>query len=267
MEETEYRAADGLNYSNFKHLRVSPLHYQHRLNEPKKDMPAWAMGRLIHALVFEPFTFDEAFMVWEGRKDKRTKAYKEALEEAAGRDIVSPSQHEQGLAVANRIVNHPTMKALLSRPDVRCERALFWNEDPVGLCKGKPDLYVVQGDTHLLLDLKTFNTTDAHAVQSAAFKFGWHLQVAHYLAGIAANYSPPANVEAYMLVAEQEAPHDVRCFKWDELSLELANNERDRLLALLASCRESGQWPGRGEYADLTPPRWLVNTTPDLIGE
>lgn len=264
MDEKEYRAADGLNYSNFKHLRVSPLHYQHRLHEPKKDIPAWAMGRLIHTLVFEPFTFDKAFMVWEGRKDARTKAYKAALEEAEGRDIVSPSQHEQGVAVADHIVNHPTMKALLSRPDVQCEVPLFWHEDPVGACKGKPDLYVVAGDTHLLLDLKTFNTTDHHSVRAAAFKYGWHLQVAHYLAGIAHNHGAPTKVEAYLLVAEQDAPHDVTCFQWDDLSLELARNERSRLLRLLAQCRESNHWPGRGEYGELSPPAWLLNTTPDL---
>lgn len=266
MEETEYRAAEGLNYSNFKHLRVSPLHYQHKLTEPTKDMPAWAMGRLIHALVFEPFTFDHAFMVWEGRKDKRTAAYKEALEEAMGRDIISAAQHEQGAAVAARIIAHPTMAALLSRTDVQCEVPLFWDEDPVGLCKGKPDLFLVDGDTHLLLDLKTFNTTDAHAVQAAAFRFGWHLQAAHYLAGMAATYGTPTKVEAYMLIAEQEAPHDVRLFTWDRLSLRLANDERDRLLALLATCKESGQWPGRGEYGDITPPRLLLNTH-DLIGD
>ena len=264
MKEEDYRSAPGLNYSNLKHLRTSPLHYQHQLDAPKKDMPAWVMGRLIHCLVFEPLQFEDQYHVWEGRKDRRTKAYQAALEEAEGREVVSPDQQEQAFRVASRIKNHPTMSALLARPDVQCEVPLFWEDAAVGACKGKPDLFVVAGDTHLLLDLKTFNTTDPHQVQSAAFRFGWHLQVAHYLSGMAHLHGTPKNVEAYLLVAEQDAPHDVTCFQWDELSLDLAEQERRQLLNTLGFCQTTGKWPGRGDFAELTPPRWLLNQHPTL---
>tara|TARA_R110000751_G_scaffold37461_2_gene90825 strand:+ start:425 stop:1225 length:801 start_codon:yes stop_codon:yes gene_type:complete len=257
-EEKEYRAAPGLNYSNFKHIGKSPLHYQHQLTAPHKDLPAWVMGRLIHLLTFEPFQFEAAYMVWDGRKDKRTKAYKEALEEAAGREVVTPAEHERALVVAKRITAHPTMRALLARPDVQCEKPLFWDEAPVGPCKGKPDLYVVEGGHHLMMDLKTFNSTDGHQLQMAAFKFGWHLQMAHYLSGLAHIHGIPTKVEAYLFVAEQEAPHDVRCFKWSNESLELAFNERQRLLDLLAECTKTNTWPGRGDFGELSPPRWLT---------
>lgn len=262
--EKAYRAADGLNYSTLKHLRQSPLHYQYQLEAPRKDMPAWVMGRLIHLLTFEPFAFEDTYFVWEGRKDKRTKAYQAAVAEADGREVVSPDQHEQALRVAARITNHPTMRALLSRPDVQCEKPLFWELDGRA-CKGKPDLYVVgdheDGKTrrHLLLDLKTFNTTDAHQVRSTAFRYGWHLQVAHYLSGIAALHGEPTEVEAYLLVAEQDSPHDVRCFQWDDLSLELAQKEHRDLLDLLAQCEKTNHWPGRGDFGELSPPAWLLS--------
>ena len=264
-EEQKYRAAPGLNYSNFKHIGKSPLHYQYQLTAPKKDMPAWVMGRLIHLLTFEPFEFEASYMVWEGRKDKRTKAFQAAIEEADGREVVTPAEHERALAVAKRITAHPTMSALLARPDVQCEQPLYWEEDPVGPCKGKPDLYVVEGSHHLMLDLKTFNTTDSHQVQMSAFKYGWHLQMAHYLSGLSHIHGIPTKVNAYLFVAEQDEPFDVRCFKWSNDSLELAFNERERLLAILADCTKHNIWPGRGVFGELSPPRWLTTNNQDVI--
>ena len=267
MDDSQYRAADGLNYSTIKHLRKSPLHYQHELHAPRKDSAAWMMGRLIHTLTFEPFTFDERYMVWEGRKDKRTKAYKEALETAAGREVITPAEHEQGLAAASAIIAHPTVAGWLEHPGCKAEEPLFWNEGTSihkYAMKAKPDLAVIDGKHHVLVDLKTFTTTDAHTITRTAFTAGWHLQTAHYLAGLAGVYGEPNTREAYLLIAEQNAPHDVTLFRWDEMSLELAEIERDRLLRLLRKCETEQVWPGRGLEQTITPPAWLVSQYPEM---
>jgi len=264
MNDNEYRDAPGINYSSFKHLRASPLHYQHKLAEPRKDMPAWMMGRLIHTLTFEPFTFGDRYLVWEGRKDKRTKAYQAVLEEAGNREVITPAEHEQGLACARAISEHPTVSGWLSDSTVMTERPLFWEDALCGTMKAKPDLAIVRGDHHVLVDLKTFTTTDPHTITRTAFQAGWHLQAAHYLAGLAGVFGAPRTVEAYLLIAEQSAPHDVTLFKWDELSLEVAELERSRLLKLYQTCTNENLWPGRGLHNTITPPAWLLSQHPEM---
>ena len=258
-EERDYRAAPGVNYSNLKHMRKSAAHYRQNLLAPPKDNPAWARGRLIHCLTLEPFSFDDDFFVYEGRRDKRTKAYQAALEEAAGRDVVTPAEHELALEVAKAATAHPTLAAMLAQDDAQVERPLFWEEAPVGTCKGKPDVYVVTEDKHVLLDLKTFPTTDEHTVSRAAALGGWHLQVAHYLAGLEATYGKPQSVEAHLLVAEVEAPFDVRCFTWGEDSIEAAKVERLDLLDRLADALKTDTWPGRPAFATLDLPAWYLS--------
>ena len=60
MSDRDYRALEAVNYSTLKHIRKSPKHYLHALENPDTSTN-YSMLRAIHALVLEPFSFDRRF--------------------------------------------------------------------------------------------------------------------------------------------------------------------------------------------------------------
>jgi len=100
MTDAQYRAYPAVNYSKLKHMAKSPLHYRHNSEHPAADNAAFRLGRATHCLVLEPFTFDQQFAVYEGKRDKRQKAYKAFLETVGDRDVLSPQEHELVVAMA-----------------------------------------------------------------------------------------------------------------------------------------------------------------------
>jgi hypothetical protein len=110
VNDAEYRALDAVNYSTLKHIRKSPKHYKHALEHPDTSTN-YSMLRAIHALVLEPFAFDEAFVVWEGRRDKRNKDYAAFLELHAGKDVLTPDEFSQGHGHQRGLPGQPLRRA------------------------------------------------------------------------------------------------------------------------------------------------------------
>lgn len=254
MNEAEYRAHPAVNYSTLKHMRKSPLHYRHAVDNPEDSGNEYAMLRAVHALVLEPMTAHETIAVWDGRRDKRDKAYCAFLDANAGKDILNPTEHAQALAVSAAYNRNSTVQWLLSLPGTRCEQPHVWTHQCANLelaFKGKPDILHYSAEHGLIVaDLKTCGDTDARLVASMARKYGWLLQLAHYtlLAFDLWQLGPTTTpVQWLTITAEDKAPFDCTALSWDAGSIIAAMQEHAALVAQLERCLLTDQWPGRGE--------------------
>lgn len=259
MPETDYRKARGVNYSALKHLRKSPLHYKHAVENPEDSGQDYAMLRHVHALVLEPMTAHEQSVVWDGRRDTRNKDYAAFLEANKGKNILTPSEDAQAASIADAYNGNGVLRWLLAISGTNCETPWFWmhlvGEEKL-LLKGRPDIIHYSVDHGLIVaDLKTFGDTSAPLIASAARKHGWLLQLAHYTLLAADLYSVDLRqvpVRWFTVVAEDKAPYDCTAIEWDNATKAGALAEHQRLLEVLVDCQTTGRWPGRGELQVAT---------------
>ena len=259
MKDAEYRALDAVNYSTLKHIRKSPKHYKHALDNPDTSTN-YSMLRAIHALVLEPFTFDEAFVVWDGRRDKRNKDYAAFLEANAGKDVLTPDELAKATAISESYRASPFVERLLAHPGTQYEVPMVWTDHESQLnCKGKPDIVCVrdEGDglvTLVVADLKTFFTTEARQIVRQAHQFGWLLQLALYTRGAMEHFgllerfqAGQVGIEWWTIICEEDAPHDCSAFAWTQAEQGRAQAQLSVMLQTLQVCRETDYWPGRGQ--------------------
>jgi len=264
MNDAEYRKLDAINYSSLKHIRKSPKHYRHHIDNPEPENHSkYAELRAVHALLLEPFDFDENFAVYDGRRDSRVKEYKDFLATVNARTVITPAERDRAQRVADAFRSNPQVESLLSDEGTHYEVAMVWDDPETGLkCKGKADVInrrrLEDGRFNLVIgDVKTFYSTDAATVARHARQNGWYEQLAHYTRGalieIERDFGVPADqVQVFWLsiIAEQSAPHDVTVIEWGARTMAAAQAELSRWLRLVADCTASGEWPGRGEYVE-----------------
>ena len=254
MTEVEYRRAKGINKSTLWELRKSPAHYQWALKHQQEDTPALRLGRAIHSAILtpKPFTMDFAELPdW----DLRTKSGKEARDQfmAALPDGVTPMKRDEMqtvYAMRKSFRGSSEAKALIKHS--RREKPLFWTDKETGLlCKCRVDSV----SSSAAVDIKTATDGSARAFQRDAIKYGYHVQAAHYLAGIEAELG--WRPEWYFIVIEKTEPFAVHIFKAGADFLEYGAYERGRLLEELKRCMDAGSWPSY-QTEELNAPSWAL---------
>lgn len=268
MNDAEYRAIKAVNYSSLKLIRKSPKHYKYNLDNPEPENPSkYAELRAIHALLLEPFIFEEQFAVYDGRRDKRVKEYQDFLATVGDRTVITPAERDAAQVVADAFRAHSGVEDLLAQPTTDYEVAMVWKDPVTGIeCKGKADILGIEifdatdslpkHARLLVADLKSFYTTQPAAVARHGKQNGWFEQLAHYtrgaLAKIEAEHGIPSGcVEVIWqsIIAEQKAPHDVVIIEWGFKVQAESQIRLSEWLGTLKECLESDVWPGRGDYA------------------
>jgi hypothetical protein len=215
-----------------------------------------ALGRVTHTLAFEPAKFSDEYVIWEDG-DRRGNAWKEFKELHAGQIIFKPAEIDIAVQISDAVRRHPLVQPYLVGGIY--EQGIFWTDADTGLlCKAKPDW--MQPARRVLVDLKTAKSIHARKFGAQAAKLGYHLQLAHYRAGIEAALGwKPAKV--VIIAVESEAPYDVAVFEIDRETLMLADMEVKELLLQLKACRTADSWPGRYiEEQALQLPAWVYGS-------
>ena len=252
MPDPQYRSADGLNWSALKHIGKSPKHYQHQLGALYSDSASFRLGRATHAAILEPHRFQSDWVIYPGRR--AGKAWQAFHEEHAGREILNETEHRTAQAMAAAVQAHAPCAERLQ--EGWAERSIFWDEDipcfaePVTM-KARLDWVYRDGESWVLLDVKTARDISARGFGSAAGRYLYHGQVAHYLTGLQ-HIVGDAPVRAELLVVETEAPHDCGIYRLDDSAIECGMLRRISLLARLGKCMTEDHWPGM-----LEQPQWL----------
>lgn len=262
MTEAEYRADPGVNKSTLWEMRKSPMHYKWALEHPTEDTPALKMGRAIHMAVLQPEEFCRHYAVIPEGIDRRTKAGKEewtAFVEAhlkdPEREMLTAEENREVLAIANAV--REQHRELLD--GCQTEVPLFWDDPRTGIrCKCRIDAMKEEENRFVLIDLKTTADASTRAFTRGAITYGYHVQAAHYIDGVKANWlNHGKEIVWYFLAVEKKEPYATNLIAADE---SLIDEGRFRLIGLmdrLDVCLKSGEWPGYGESVMMLP-AWAV---------
>jgi len=265
-----YQALDGVNWSTLGKMRASPAHYLYATTAHREPSSAQATGSAVHTLVLEPAEFASRYAVYDGEGTRASKEYRAfAAECGEGVTIIKRAEMDEVQAMADAIDQHPAAGTLFTSG--WAEQSFQWVDSATGIeCKGRTDWLcadgIVSGDAGqpdrqrvMLVDLKTSRSTDAREFGRDAARYGYHLQMAHYVAGLRANGLEVSQV--LVVVVETEAPWDVCVYEVTDDQLAVASAEVAALLARVAECRASGEWPGRSsEITPLDLPAWVMGS-------
>lgn len=258
MSFEEYAALPGVNFSTLKDMGASPLHYHHRLTEPREDTPRMSMGRAVHTAVLEPDRFALEYAVWSGPR-RAGKEYEAFVAANPGRTILRVDEYERCLAMRDAVRGNRDARKLLRRG--KPEVVLKWVDPWTRLrCKARLDWL----DRGALTDLKTTADIDAHDFGRLAGRMAYHGQLAFYRSGLDALDHPAAPVR--ILAVEADPPHDVGVFRLPDEVLDAGRDMVDELLAKVRKHRNARRWPGRyqGEQLLELPP-WMLTDSDDEL--
>lgn len=246
----EYRGARGVNWSNLKHMRQSPLHYRHAVYNPSEDTARFGIGRAIHAAILQPDTLASEFAVFDG-KARKGKAWDEFEAEHAGKTILKRDEMDGVMAVAQSVRKHSAAMAQLSLSAALIERPITWTDPVTGLtCKALPDAV-----SSTVVDLKSTQSVEERIFRAQAARLGYFGQLAFYRRGYLA--LTKLILPCAIVAVEVNPPHDVGVFVVDDDSLRVADDEISRLLGKVAECTKTGEWPGRYPTArKIELPAW-----------
>ena len=245
-DQAAYFKLPAVNASSLKHMAVSPKHYAHALTHPKPDTPAMAKGRAIHCACLEPDEFPRRYWVWRGsRTTADWREFKATVPD--GVEVLTGDEYDDVLATRDAVRSHPVAARYLRRGEA--EKVLEWTDKETRLrCKARLDWVTPLGRSRyarVIVDLKTSRDISEHSFERTTHDLLYHVSAAHYVAGMEATSRARKPYRFVFVAVESSAPHDVRVGEISEDALYAGEQERRRLLELVASCTRSGKWPGR----------------------
>lgn len=193
ISNEDYHRGPGTSSSNLKVLlEQSPEHLYYQRSHPKGATENMALGTAVHSLVLEPDKFAEDISVMP-KMDRRTKigkaAYAEFMESSEGKTVINENQHEQALAMAERVREHPIAGLLVQ--DLIVESSIFWWYKSMDvyddthykeLVKIRPDGICKNYDA--IIDLKTTKDGSYTGFIKSIQNYYYHLSAAMYLEGV-----------------------------------------------------------------------------------
>jgi len=247
----EYEQIEALNWSSLKEMAASPLHYQWRVEHPRRDTPAFALGRAVHCAILEPDAFDERYFVPEALQCvASTKAG--LLQRQAGTVLVC----------VESVARHAEASAALE--GTHREVACTWTDPETGTaCKGRLDA-VARGR---MVDMKTTGRGLATFPRDAA-NYLYHGQLAWYIDGAIAAGLCDRDAAVQIVAVETCEPYDAALFTLPPYVVEAGRRLCRRLLSEWVECRAAGIWPGRYPSATaLHLPDWAPGMRDDEGGD
>lgn len=230
--------------------------HERRHGQPRKKV--WDFGTAAHAMVLG--TGPELVVV-EAENWRTTAAQSERDDAYLDGSIpLLPHEHEQILAMAAALREHPVAGWLFQPGHGLPEQSLFWRDTPTGVMRrARLDWMPVIGDTRLIVpDYKTAKAVDSDALSRSMNSYGYHMQAAAYVDGITALGidAAPAFVNVYQAKA---APYLVHVVEVDAMALTIGRDLNRRALDTYAECTAAGHWPGYPDIDLLGLPAWVEN--------
>jgi hypothetical protein len=195
--------------------------------------------------------------------DWRTKAAQEARKEAyaAGHVPVLTHEHQQVVAMADAIRQHPVASALFNPERGKPEQSLFAVDKWHGVMRRArldwlPDVH----DGRLIIpDYKTSISAEPRSIAKSVANYGYHQQAAWYL-DLARDLELADDAAAFVLVfQEKTAPYLITVVQPDAEALRVGRERNERALAIYAECAAADIWPGYSDDVEVVSlPTWAL---------
>lgn len=226
------RETDGrVHFSRLKLMQKSEAHYQANV---RKYSASFALGRATHSYLLEDPT---KLIVYEGKRDKRVKAYKEFMAAHAGKQIVSPSEMWDIKGMKMAIDRHPLAKRLLQG---HRENYMQWNIHG-HKAAGTPDVWRSNGD---VVELKTDDCTEPESFLRSAERYCYHAQLTWYAAGLLSQRLIDGIGDLSIVAVESSAPYCVTVVELDDDTIQAGIDLWRGWLEKLDTAEAVDHWPG-----------------------
>lgn len=215
------------------------------------------LGKAAHSLILEG---DESKIVVVDAEDWRTKAAKEARDEAraSGKVPMLPHQFATVKAMADAAktaINESEIAGILD--DGKPEQTIIAHHDGIWL-RGRLDWLTT--DRKIILDYKTVgrSANPESFLRSSVFSFGYDIQAAMYLL-LNKLSGGPEDAKFLWLVQETEEPYACSICGASPSLVESGNRKLASVMSMWKEAMLTGKWPGYGNrIAWLEAPAWEV---------
>jgi hypothetical protein len=227
---------------------------------PPDATDSMRLGSLAHAMLLEPRELENFAVIPDdvlavdknGVKSRKGKLWEAFVEHNAGKTLLKAEE----FAAAMRMIEAVKSKCGdWFNVNGLAEHEIRWTDEMSGLpCKAKIDYLLPRGQRPLILDFKTAKSSTPRSFRKAVKDYQYHLQEAHYTAGVQALYG---GIPRFLfVVVKSEPPHQCRVYEtpeaenaptWAAIAKDDAKFHRDVHLGELARCYKSGDWSDPGE--------------------
>jgi len=260
----EYAARhEFLRSSLLKQILVTPWHFQHSLQNPKKETVAMTKGTALHAALLEPESFQRRFAVVP-KIDRRVKDGKlrwQAFVEAnRGKTLIQTKDVKLIQILRRSISQNSRARALLTMPGTS-EASLYWTDVTTGVkLKARMDRLITE-PSRLLLEVKSTGNATKRQFQKKIIEYDYHFSLAMYREGLKSQFGeyPPV----VFLVIEDET-WQICLYSPDRKMLAEGHRRFRSALDTFAKCRGANQWPGyqpNSMIEEISLPRWASRAT------
>jgi hypothetical protein len=247
----DYNEIKAVNFSSLKYLHTSALLYKYRIDHPESRKKVFVEGGGIHCRTLEPDAFDDRYVVYPGKRDKRHKAYQEFLAEHEGAEVLSSAEMETAKRAGDAVLADPVASELLK--GCRHEEPLVWTDPETGLkCKGRVDAI----GPEYIVDLKSARNVEPQAFARSASSLLYHVQLSMYQTGAITLRKIDGTTLPYIIAVEKEPPFDVVTYQLKPEDLDAGRQLTVKLMRKLEACMAADYWPGVApglQLLDLPP--------------
>lgn len=276
-----YDAIQAVNYSRMKLAKLSLRHYRFTENIGEEALH-FRLGDMIHSRILEPEDFANRFTVlphdkiiqslfhrvgtkfFPRDKDYKGEGYVKPEMTSLYKNAVSEFQQQHPLKIIVSATEYETLQGICRglnfRKDVydivddtgKSEATIVWDDPSSGLrCKCRIDYHkTVSGKVHIY-DFKS--CFSLHDWLRFGIPFDYHLQAAHYVAGMKSQQPPETEVVFHVIPCEKKSPFDCMCRPLSPTALRVGEEERTKLLKGISYATARSCYPGipAPEYFEL----------------
>jgi hypothetical protein len=280
--ESEYRKAEGVNWSNLKWIKKSPADYLYNLENPTVVTDSMRLGNYVDCALLTPNELPKRYKVsppltWKTSADKDTTvlAYHEALGFSAEeiptlikmklgefKDYIQQVAAKNGITFIpqsseskSNIFNEQNAKAMIAAQKGKplwadlmgsmeaSQKPLYATCPQTGLkLKGLADILT----TNCLGDLKTISDMDRRFWQIRDMMYVNQLAYYDYLLRL----NGISKIEFFLLFIETKPPYKMKLVQVERGAIEKAHQENLGMLRSLKQCLDTGYFPDSSDEKD-----------------
>ena len=253
IPEDEYHAdTTRISASMIKMMHAkTPAHVYDAFFAPDREQPdsaALDFGKMFHAAVLEPETFDDKYMVMPEGLDRRTNEGKALWADifASGKQAVADNKFNDVKKMAANIHKLPIWSKIMAN-NPQFEKTVRTDRKRIRM-----DIFVEPCDDFprgLIGDLKSCADASPYRFGYDCHKFGYHIQAAYYRDTVfhASGFKPSFKPAFIILACEKTRPFVAKAYELGQIEIDIGWAIADYAYRNLFDCIKSNNWPGYGD--------------------